>query len=79
METAKALLNLLLSNRWSLLFRFLDYLSQQSQYRVINRDQWYNIHEFTQVVNSDLTNYDPNGAWPVLLDEFVVRSSLQRI
>lgn len=77
METAKALLHLLLNNRWPLLLRFQDYLSDQSQYRVINRDQWYNIHEFTQVVKSDLSNYDPNGAWPVLLDEFVEWMSVQ--
>ena len=77
LETAKALLHLLLSTRWPLLLHFQDYLTHQVQYRVINRDQWYNIHEFTQVVKSDLSNYDPNGAWPVLLDEFVEWMSTQ--
>ncbi|KAJ7320128.1 hypothetical protein JRQ81_019639 [Phrynocephalus forsythii] len=43
----------------------------QSKYRVINKDQWYNVLEFSRTVHADLSNYDEDGAWPVLLDEFV--------
>ena len=37
----------------------------------MNKDQWYNVLEFSRTVNADASNYDEDGAWPVLLDEFV--------
>ncbi|GAB6021369.1 DCN1-like protein 4 [Chamberlinius hualienensis] len=70
LETAKAMLQLLLGKHWSLYGQFHQYL-EQSKYKVINKDQWYNILEFSRSIKHDLTNYDEDGAWPVLLDEFV--------
>ncbi|TRZ00740.1 hypothetical protein DNTS_035698 [Danionella cerebrum] len=46
-------------------------LAIQSKYKVINKDQWCNVLEFSRTINLDLSNYDEDGAWPVLLDEFV--------
>ncbi|KAK3100455.1 hypothetical protein FSP39_020327 [Pinctada imbricata] len=69
-ETAKAMLALLLGKHWSLFPSFNMYL-EQSKYKVINKDQWCNILEFSRSIMSDLSNYDEDGAWPVLLDEFV--------
>nr|CAG4648875.1 EOG090X0DAO [Polyphemus pediculus] len=69
-ETAKAMLGLLLGKQWKLsnpFFLFLD----QSRYRVLNKDQWCNVLEFSRAVDTDLKNYDVDGAWPVMLDEFV--------
>ena len=37
----------------------------------MNKDQWFNVLEFSRSVAPDLSNYDEDGAWPVLLDEFV--------
>jgi DCN1-like protein 4/5 len=71
METAKALLQLLLGKVWPLHAAFQEFLETQTHYKVINRDQWYNILEFSRSIRSDLSNYDEDGAWPVLLDEFV--------
>nr|CAG4636502.1 EOG090X0DAO [Eubosmina coregoni]SVE70053.1 EOG090X0DAO [Eubosmina coregoni] len=68
-DTAKGMLGLLL-NRWSLLNSFFLFLDQ-SRYRVLNKDQWCNVLEFSRAVDADLKNYDVDGAWPVLLDEFV--------
>jgi len=70
METAKAMLGLLLGKHWPLYSHFSHFLDQ-SKYKVINRDQWCNILEFSRTINMDLTNYDVDGAWPVMLDEFV--------
>lgn len=69
-ETAKAMLGLLLGGQWSLLAKFSLFLDQ-SRYRVVNKDQWCNVLEFSRAVDPDLKNYDVDGAWPVLLDEFV--------
>lgn len=70
METAKAMLGLLLGKHWSLYPHFGHFLDQ-SKYKVINKDQWCNILEFSRTIHNDLTNYDVDGAWPVMLDEFV--------
>ncbi|BES93925.1 DUF298 [Nesidiocoris tenuis] len=70
METAKAMLQLLLGKHWSLFSQFGIFLDD-SKYKVINKDQWYNILEFSRTISTDLNNYDVDGAWPVMLDEFV--------
>lgn len=69
-DTAKSMLALLLGRTWPLFSVFHQYL-EQSKYRVMNKDQWYNVLEFSRTVHADLSNYDEDGAWPVLLDEFV--------
>ncbi|KAL5012486.1 hypothetical protein ScPMuIL_011037 [Solemya velum] len=69
-DTAKAMLALVLGKHWSLFGNFNQFL-EQSKYKVINKDQWCNILEFSRTIVADLSNYDEDGAWPVLLDEFV--------
>lgn len=69
-ETGKAMLQLLLGKHWCLYGLFHQFL-EQSKYKVINKDQWCNILEFSRSIKPDLSNYDEDGAWPVLLDEFV--------
>jgi len=70
MDTGKAMLQLLLGKHWPLYGSFHAFL-EQSKYKVINKDQWCNILEFSRSIQPDLSNYDEDGAWPVLLDEFV--------
>ncbi|XP_043223304.1 DCN1-like protein 4 [Amphibalanus amphitrite] len=70
LDTAIAMLRVLLQDRWPLCAVFLRFLAQ-GRYRVVNRDQWNNILDFSRVVAPDLSGYDENGAWPVMLDEFV--------
>lgn len=60
-ETAKAMLHLLLGKQWSLYPEFAEFL-QQSKYKVINKDQWCNILEFSRTISMDLSNYDIDGA-----------------
>jgi DCN1-like protein 4/5 len=60
-ETAKGMLQLLLANQWSLFPQFLKFLDE-SKYKVINKDQWANILEFTRFIHDDLSNYDFDGA-----------------
>ncbi|XP_052437531.1 DCN1-like protein 5 isoform X1 [Carassius gibelio] len=70
MDTAKSMLALLLGRTWPLFPVFHQFL-EQSKYKVVNKDQWCNVLEFSRTVNTDLSNYDEDGAWPVMLDEFV--------
>jgi len=70
-ETAKAMLALLLCKSWTLYSDFAEFLEQPKAPRVINKDQWNNIFEFSRTINNDLSNYSIDGAWPVLLDDFV--------
>ncbi|XP_011310289.1 DCN1-like protein 5 isoform X1 [Fopius arisanus] len=77
METARVMLQLLLGRHWPLFSQFAQFLDQ-SKYKVINKDQWCNILEFSRTINNDLSNYDLDGAWPVMLDEFVEWLKVQR-
>ncbi len=38
------------------------FFPQQSKYKVINKDQWCNVLEFSRTINLDLSNYDEDGA-----------------
>ncbi|RXM30346.1 DCN1-like protein 4 [Acipenser ruthenus] len=59
------------STHFKLIYRYAFDFARQSKYKVINKDQWCNVLEFSRTINLDLSNYDEDGAWPVLLDEFV--------
>lgn len=51
---------------------FCEFLKNQTDYKVINMDQWTNFLRFCQEVSfPDLENYDLDQAWPVILDNFV--------
>ncbi|XP_047939971.1 DCN1-like protein 4 isoform X2 [Salvia hispanica] len=63
-ETACVLLQLVLG---------VQYQAQsQSEYKVINMDQWTNFFRFCQEISfPDLNNYDSDEAWPLILDNYV--------
>nr|XP_039262501.1 DCN1-like protein 5 [Styela clava] len=69
-EVAKGMLQLLLGSKWSMFSKFYDFL-EKSRYKSLNRDQWNNVLEFSRAIKPDFSNYDVDGAWPVLIDEFV--------
>lgn len=60
-ETARLMLQLLLGRLWPLHPEFARFLDQ-SKYKVINKDQWCNILEFSRTIAHDLANYDIDGA-----------------
>lgn len=69
-ETAIHLLKLLVPSHQHMsdIIQFL----QEKSYPVINQDQWRMILTFSQSVGPNFDGYSIDGAWPVLLDEFVV-------
>ncbi|KAL1531171.1 DCN1-like protein 4 isoform X2 [Salvia divinorum] len=63
-ETACVLLQLVLGVRYQ--------AQSQSEYKVINMDQWTNFFRFCQEISfPDLNNYDSDEAWPLILDNYV--------
>jgi len=64
-DTAKAMLHILLGKHWQLYSQFAKFL-EQSKYKVINKDQWCNILEFSRTINNNLSNYDVDGACKLL-------------
>lgn len=49
---------------------FLEFLPSNPVTR-ITADQWNSFLEFSHTVSEDLTGYEEDSAWPLLLDEFV--------
>jgi len=63
---------------WSLIFQgkdprvplWIQFLNEQQQ-RGVSRDTWNLFFDFLVSTNESYSNYDSEGAWPVLIDEFV--------
>jgi hypothetical protein len=39
--------------------------------KMVSNDLWQQLWEFAKDANADLSNFDEDGAWPVIIDEFV--------
>ncbi|KAF9686249.1 hypothetical protein SADUNF_Sadunf03G0139200 [Salix dunnii] len=51
---------------------FIEYLKIQRDYKVINMDQWMGFYRFCNEISfPDFSNYNPELAWPLILDNFV--------
>eukprot|EP00249_Psilotum_nudum_P017696 c26446_g1_i2 orf=240-917(+) len=70
LETAAEMLRLVLGDR-SHVVKFVQFLKEQTEYKVLNLDQWTAFLRFCDEIDEDLCNYDENQAWPLLLDNFV--------
>ncbi|CAN8305063.1 unnamed protein product [Cochlearia groenlandica] len=51
---------------------FVEYLKIQNDYKVINMDQWMGFYRFcNQISFPNMVEYNPELAWPLILDNFV--------
>ncbi|CAD7698470.1 unnamed protein product [Ostreobium quekettii] len=58
------------SQHWELLDKWIEFL-QTHHNRAISKDTWVQLLDFKRTVAPDFSNFDPSGAWPYLIDEFV--------
>ncbi|CAN1322429.1 Defective in cullin neddylation protein AAR3 [Linum perenne] len=61
---------LVLAGRFRLLNQWCDFVERNQRYN-ISEDTWRQVLAFSRCVHENLEGYDPEGAWPVLVDEFV--------
>ncbi|URE08308.1 DCN1-like protein [Musa troglodytarum] len=71
LDTAIGMWQLLFAERhWPLVDHWCQFL-QMRHNKAISRDTWSQLLEFAKTVDLQLSNYDEEGAWPYLIDEFV--------
>ncbi|CAL1392150.1 unnamed protein product [Linum trigynum] len=61
---------LVLAGRFRLLNQWCDFVEKNQRYN-ISEDTWQQVLAFSRCVHGNFEGYDPEGAWPVLIDEFV--------
>ncbi|KAK3127790.1 hypothetical protein QOZ80_7AG0578470 [Eleusine coracana subsp. coracana] len=61
---------IVLNGRFRLLDRWCNFVDKYQRHN-ISEDTWQQLLAFSRCVNEDLEGYDPRGAWPVLIDDFV--------
>ncbi|KAF8378455.1 hypothetical protein HHK36_029795 [Tetracentron sinense] len=59
-----------LAGRFRLLNQWCDFVEKNQQHN-ISEDTWRQVLAFSRCVHEDLEGYEPEGAWPVLIDDFV--------
>jgi len=61
---------LLLAQHFALLDKWIAFVEERVK-NAISKDTWMMLYDLATQVKPDLSDYDMNGAWPVVIDEFV--------
>jgi len=70
LEPAVEFLKCVLPLHFPLCNEFLEFLKTQ-KLKTVSSDVWNQLYEFARDIKPDLSNYEVDGAWPVLFDDFV--------
>lgn len=71
METATAFWSVLLVPHYPIIADVIEFINEKGSYKGANKDLWNMMLEFCQTVRPTLEDYEADGAWPTLLDDFV--------
>jgi len=69
-ETASAFWSVIVTPRYPLMSEILEFINEKGTYKAVNKDLWSMTLEFCTVTEPDLSNYDADGAWPTMIDNF---------
>ncbi|KAJ3928195.1 MAG: DUF298-domain-containing protein [Lentinula lateritia] len=73
METSTALWSVILAPKYPIMQEVLEFIAEkETVYKATNKDLWTMMLEFCETVKVDLQDYESDGAWPTLLDDFVM-------
>ena len=70
-ETAVALWELLLPEKFDLLSQWVTFVESQEDVKWISKDVFFQIHAFSKKFGKDLSTWQDDGAWPCVIDDFV--------
>uniref|UniRef100_A0A7S0EME9 Defective in cullin neddylation protein n=1 Tax=Hanusia phi TaxID=3032 RepID=A0A7S0EME9_9CRYP len=73
-DTVKLLLPMVFPPSHPHVAKLLVFLEQTPAVRGLNEDQWVSFLLFSNEIQEDFANFDPNDAWPSLLDDFVAHN-----
>jgi len=72
MEISVALWSVLLAPKYPIMAEVLLFINNNLEsYKATNKDLWSMMLEFCQTIDPNLQDYEADGAWPTLLDDFV--------
>jgi DCN1-like protein 1/2 len=72
LDVAIAMWRLLLAEKFPFIQKWFDFLEKREKRHDISKDTWEMLLDFLNIIQKNgISGYDPNSAWPILIDEFV--------
>jgi len=72
-QMAMDMWSLTFGKHFTLLPKWIEYLTAKAV-KTVSKDVWLQLYDFATTVKPDLSNYDPDGAWPGVIDDFVTKT-----